>query len=167
MVDPVENYASPVRGPRLALFEPDIPQNAGTLFRLGACLGFPVDLIEPAGFDASDRAMRRAAMDYFGHVEITRHLNWAAFLAFTLANGHRIVAATTHGAVAHHTFAFSERDVILLGRESAGLPEAVHRSAHARVAIPLRPGLRSLNVALAGAMLMGEALRQLDGFAPL
>ena len=167
MVDPVENYAQDIRGPRLALFEPDIPQNAGTLFRLGACLGVPVDLIEPAGFDASDRAMRRAAMDYFGHVEIVRHLNFQAFLSFARAKGLRIIAATTHGAIAHHAFSFSSRDIILLGRESAGLPEAVHQNADARVVIPLRPGLRSLNVALAGAMLMGEALRQLEGFAAL
>lgn len=149
---------------RLALYEPDIPQNAGTLFRLGACLGVPVDLIEPAGFDASDRNLKRAGMDYLGHVTIRRHLSFAHFEDWRANTGQRLVLATTKGAVSHIAFAFRPGDIILLGRESAGVPEAVHAAADARIAIPLQAGLRSLNIAIAGGILVAEALRQLDAF---
>lgn len=149
---------------RLALYEPDIPQNAGTLFRLGACFGIPVDLIEPAGFDASDRNLRRAGLDYLPHVTIERHISFTAFEAFRAGRGARLVLATTKGAMRHVDFAFQPGDIILLGRESAGVPEDVHARADARVIIPMRPGLRSLNIAIAGGILVGEALRQLDGF---
>lgn len=152
---------------RLALFEPDIPQNAGTLMRLGACLGVPVDLIEPAGFDASDRNLRRAGLDYLDHVALERHLSFAHFEEWRRGRGHRLVLATTHGAIRHVDFRFQPGDILLLGRESAGAPPAVHAAADARVAIPLRPGLRSLNIAVSAAILVGEALRQLDGFGPL
>lgn len=152
-------------GPRLALFEPDIPQNAGTIFRLAACLGVPVDLIEPAGFDASDRNLRRAGLDYLGHVEITRHANLSAFEAFRRTSGLRLVLATTRAATSHVDAAFQPGDIILLGRESAGVPEAVHEAADLRIRIPMRPGLRSLNVAVAAAIILGEAMRQTGGFA--
>jgi tRNA (cytidine/uridine-2'-O-)-methyltransferase len=165
MVDQTEKSG---RGPaiRLALHEPDIPQNAGTLFRLGACLGVPVDLIEPAGFDASDRNLRRAGLDYLAHADIRRHVSFAHFEEWRRAGRHRLVLATTRGAIAHHAFAFLAGDIILLGRESAGVPDHVHEAADARIAIPIRSGLRSLNVAVAGAILLGEALRQLDRFPP-
>jgi tRNA (cytidine/uridine-2'-O-)-methyltransferase len=148
--------------PDLALFQPDIPQNTGTLLRLGACLGVPVHVIGPAGFDLSDRALRRAGLDYLDHATLVRHVGWSAFLEAT--GGRRLVLATTRADATHVGFAFRPDDIILLGRESAGVPEAVHDRADARVRIPLRPGLRSLNVAIAGAMLMQEALRQTDGF---
>lgn len=165
MVDQKEISAA--RAPlRLALYEPDIPQNAGTLFRLGACLGVPVDLIEPAGFDASDRNLRRAGLDYLAHLEITRHLSFRHFDRWRQENGHRLVLATTRSAGSHHRFAFHSGDIILLGRESAGVPETVHAAADARIGIPIRAGLRSLNIAVAGGILVAEALRQLDAFPP-
>lgn len=168
MVDQAENFhplaqaASPRL--RLALYEPDIPQNAGTIFRLGACLGIAIDLIEPAGFDASDRNLKRAGMDYLGHVEIRRHLSFGYFDTWRRQNGYRLVLATTKGAVRHTDFAFEARDILLLGRESAGVPDGIHALADARVKIPLQPTMRSLNIAVAGAILIGEALRQLDAY---
>jgi tRNA (cytidine/uridine-2'-O-)-methyltransferase len=151
---------------RLALYEPDIPQNAGTLFRLAACMGITVDLIEPAGFDASDRNLRRAGLDYLGQVHIERHLDFAHFERWRRENGHRLVLATTHGAQNAYGFAFQPGDIVMLGRESAGAPPHVHEAAEARIALPLARGLRSLNIAVAGAMLVGEALRQLDALPP-
>jgi tRNA (cytidine/uridine-2'-O-)-methyltransferase len=149
---------------RLGLYQPDIPQNAGTILRLCACLGVAADIIEPAGFPATDRAFRRAGMDYLDQVEIARHVSWTAFReAFRPGGplaGRRLVLATTRGAVAHTAFTFSDDDVILLGRESAGVPEQVHAAADARIFVPMRSGLRSLNIAVAAAMLLGEALRQ-------
>lgn len=151
---------------RLALYEPDIPQNAGTLMRLAACLDLDLDLIEPAGFDASDRNLKRAGLDYLAHLRLKRHRSFSQFEEWRKAMGHRLVLATTKGAVAHHGFAFRPGDIILLGRESAGVPELVHDAADTRVAIPLKSGLRSLNIAVAGAILVGEALRQLDLYPP-
>ena len=151
---------------RLALYQPDIPQNTGTILRLAACLGVPVDVIEPAGFDMSDRALRRAGLDYLAHVDVTRHADWEAFVAARLAPaaGGRLVLLTSHGAVGHLEHRFEPRDVLLLGRESAGVPEHVHAAAGFRIRIPMRPGLRSLNIAVAAALVLGEALRQTDGF---
>lgn len=151
---------------RLALYQPDIPQNTGTILRLAACLGVAVDLIGPAGFDLSDKAFRRAGLDYLDHVALTRHLSFETFLAGIAAGPTvpRIVLLTTHGAVDHVDFAFRSDDVLLLGRESAGVPDAVHARADARVRIPVQPGLRSLNIAVAAAMALGEALRQTGGF---
>ncbi|MFM8750507.1 tRNA (cytidine(34)-2'-O)-methyltransferase [Rhabdaerophilum sp.] len=152
---------------RLALYEPDIPQNAGTLMRLCACLGLPMDLIEPAGFDASDRNLRRAGLDYLHALRPERHLSFGHFEEWRRARAHRLVLATTRADVAHHHFRFSPGDILLLGRESAGVPDHVHEAADARLAIPLRPGLRSLNVAVAGGILVAEAMRQLDLFPPM
>ncbi len=146
---------------RLALFEPDIPQNTGALLRLGACLGIAVDVIEPCGFQLDDRRLRRAGMDYLERAALVRHGSWAQFLA-TRAAG-RLVLLTTKASVSYHRFAFRADDTLLLGRESAGVPEAVHTAADARLRIPLQPGVRSLNVALAAALVLGEALRQTDG----
>lgn len=147
---------------RLALYQPDIPQNAGTILRLAACLGITVDVIGPAGFDMSDRNLRRAGLDYLDHVEIARHLSFAAFLAqrSTAAQTGRLVLLTTAADTVYTDFAFAENDTLLLGRESAGVPESVHRIADARLSIPMRAGLRSLNIAVAAAMVLGEALRQ-------
>jgi tRNA (cytidine/uridine-2'-O-)-methyltransferase len=145
---------------RLALYGPDIPQNTGTILRMAACLGVPVDLIEPAGFDMTDRALKRAALDYLVHAEIERHASFATFDAVRRREGRRLVLLTTR-AEAHYTgFAFEARDTLLLGRESAGVPGAIHTLADARLCIPIRPGLRSLNIAVAAAMVLGEALRQ-------
>ena len=150
----------------LALFEPDIPQNAGTLMRLGACLNVRVHLIEPAGFPTSDRHFRRAGMDYLDRVEIVRHVSWRTFHAWQKEAGQRLVLATTKAAMPYFDFAWHPDDIILLGRESKGVPDTVQEAADARVLIPLMPGLRSLNVALAGGMILGEALRQTRGFPP-
>jgi tRNA (cytidine/uridine-2'-O-)-methyltransferase len=144
---------------RLALFEPDIPQNTGTLLRLAACFGVEVDLIEPCGFLLDDRRFRRSGLDYMANIAIRRHASWQAFI-----DDHdpcsRLILMTTSGSIALHQFCFAGGDTILLGRESAGVPEEVHRAAFERVVIPLRRPARSLNVALAGAIALAEALRQ-------
>ncbi len=146
---------------RIALFQPDIAGNVGTLLRLGACLGIGVDLIEPMGFPWSGRALARSGMDYAGLVEVRRHVDWNAFVA-TAAG--RIVLATTTGAVPLPAARFEPDDILLLGSEGAGVPAHVHDRADLRVRVPMRAGLRSLNVAVAGAMLLGEALRQTEGW---
>ncbi|HTZ37476.1 MAG TPA: TrmH family RNA methyltransferase, partial [Stellaceae bacterium] len=148
-----------------ALYEPDIPQNTGALLRLAACFGVALDLIEPLGFLFDDRRLKRAALDYAALAAVRRHASWQAFLAARDAPT-RLVLLTTGGAVALDRFRFAADDTLLLGRESAGVPEAVHRAADARVAIRLRPGARSLNVALAGAIALYEALRQTGGLPP-
>lgn len=142
---------------RLALYEPDIPQNTGALLRLGACLGVALDIIEPCGFILDDRRLRRAAMDYLESAEVARHSSWRAYQA---QNDRRLILLTTKAALRYTDFEFRTSDTLLVGRESAGVPEAVHRAAAARLTIPMRPGLRSINVALAAAMVLGEALRQ-------
>jgi tRNA (cytidine/uridine-2'-O-)-methyltransferase len=145
---------------RLALYQPDIPQNTGTIVRLGACLAVPVAIIEPAGFPVTDRNFRRAGMDYLDRIAVERHASWRAFADDLAARGGRLVLATTRAELRYTDFAFAATDTILLGRESAGVPDEVHAAADARLGIPLAPGLRSLNVAVAAAMLLGEALRQ-------
>jgi tRNA (cytidine/uridine-2'-O-)-methyltransferase len=150
---------------RLALYQPDIAQNTGTILRLAACLGVGVDTIAPTGFDMSDRALRRAGLDYLAHVEIVRHASLADFEAARQRSGSRLVLLTTRAEVSYTSFAFQPTDTLLLGRESAGVPEAVHQAAAARLRIPMRPGLRSLNVAMAAAMVLGEGLRQTGGLA--
>ncbi len=149
---------------RLGLYQPDIPQNTGTMLRLAACLGAPVEIVEPAGFDVSDRHLRRSGMDYLERAGVTRHLSWRAFEEWRAATGIRLVLATTRGAVPYTDYAFRPGDLILMGRESAGVPDEVHAAADARVLIPMQPGLRSLNVAVSAAMILGEALRQTAGF---
>jgi tRNA (cytidine/uridine-2'-O-)-methyltransferase len=149
---------------RIALFEPDIPQNTGTILRLAACLGLEVHLIEPAGFPTSDRAFRRAGMAYLDQVTLTRHLNWGAFEDWRRSHGGRLVLFTTKASTRFVDYAFRADDVLLFGRESAGVPEHVHAAADARLVIPMREGLRSLNVAVAAAMAASEALRQTGGW---
>ena len=144
----------------IALYQPDIAQNTGTILRLAACLDVPVHIVEPAGFPVSDRAFRRAGMDYLDHVSITRHASWNAFDAWRRAEFLRLALFTTRAAASYLSHRFTQDDVLLFGRESAGVPDAVHAAADARLSIPIKPGLRSLNVAMACAMAVGEALRQ-------
>jgi tRNA (cytidine/uridine-2'-O-)-methyltransferase len=152
---------------RLALYEPDIPQNTGAVLRLAACLGVGVDIIEPCGFVLDDKRLRRVGMDYLDAVELARHASWARYLA---AHGEeRIVLLTTAAETDYQDFRFAPDDVLLCGRESAGVPEAVHAAADARIRVPMAPGARSLNVAVAAAIVLAEALRQtglLPGLLP-
>jgi len=145
---------------RIALYQPDIPGNAGTILRLGACLGIGIDIIEPAGFVLSDANLRRAGMDYIAKAMLNRHVNHTAFEAWRSTTGRRVVLASTKAALPYTDFAFRPDDVLLFGRESAGVPDDVHDGADARILIPMQPGQRSLNVAVSAAMIAGEALRQ-------
>jgi tRNA (cytidine/uridine-2'-O-)-methyltransferase len=154
---------------RLGLFQPDIPQNLGSMMRLCACLDVIVDVIEPCGFPLSDRSLRRAAMDYREKSEFELHASWENFLAAPARRDGRLVLFTTRAAQPYTRFAFQPGDTLLFGRESAGVPDEVHERAQARLVIPIRPDTRSINVATAAAMALGEALRQTGGFpgAPL
>jgi tRNA (cytidine/uridine-2'-O-)-methyltransferase len=152
-----------VRRMRIALYEPDIPQNTGTILRLAACLGIEAHLIEPAGFPASDRAFRRAGMDYLDQVALVRHASWETFAAWRRAEGLRLVLFTTRATTSYLAHNFAPRDILLFGRESSGVPEEVHAAAEVRLKVPIRPALRSLNVAMTCAMAVGEALRQVGG----
>jgi tRNA (cytidine/uridine-2'-O-)-methyltransferase len=143
---------------RLALYQPDIPQNTGAILRLCACLGVAVELIEPFGFVWDDRHLKRAGMDYLEQVTLTRHRSWEAFQ--TAPKAGRLILLTTQGTTPYHRFGFRDDDTLLFGRESAGVPDEVHRAADARVTVPMRRGLRSINVAMAAGMVLGEALRQ-------
>jgi tRNA (cytidine/uridine-2'-O-)-methyltransferase len=145
---------------RIALYEPDIPQNTGAILRLCACLGVEAHIVEPAGFPTSDRAFRRAGMDYLDHVEIRRHANWAAFEHWRLEARSRLILFTTKASMSYLDHSYQAGDILLFGRETSGVPNAVHEAADARVLIPMRQGLRSLNVAMVAAMAVGEALRQ-------
>ena len=152
---------------RLALYQPDIPQNTGTMLRMAACLGVPVEIIEPAGFDVSDRNFRRAGLDYLDALEITRHPSWRAFEAWRAERrGCGSCSRRRRRRPPTRSSPFDRDDVILVGRESAGVPDEVHAAADARIVVPMRPGLRSLNVAVAAAMILGEALRQTGAFPP-
>lgn len=145
---------------RLALFQPDIPQNAGSMLRLAACLGVGVDIVEPCGFVWSDRHLKRAGMDYIGRARLVRHASWDAFDEARRARTSRLILLTTEGSIAHTEFAFAAGDTLMVGRESAGVPTAVHGVAEARIRVPMAAGMRSLNVAMAAAIVLGEALRQ-------
>ena len=147
---------------QIALFQPDIPQNTGTILRLCACLGAAAHIIEPAGFPISDRHFRRAGMDYLDHVALTRHDSWSKFEEWRNEAGSRLVLLTTKAADSYLDLRYRSDDILPFGRESAGVPDEVAAAADARVVIPIRPDLRSLNVAMAVAMALGEALRQTD-----
>jgi len=147
----------------LALFQPDIPQNAGTVMRLGACLGMPVHVIEPAGFTMSDRALRRAGLDYLAHLRLVRHDDWPAFEAWRAAAERRLVLLTTQSRTNYTNLIYRKDDILLCGQESAGVPPFVRDTVDASVRIPMRAGMRALNVAVAAAMVTGEALRQTGG----
>ena len=145
---------------RIALFEPDIAQNTGTILRLAACLGVAAHIVEPAGFPVSDRAFLRAGMDYLDQVALTRHRSWQAFEEWRRGAGARLVLFSTQAERSYLEHTYDAADVLMFGRESAGVPPQVHAAADARLVIPIRAGLRSLNVAMACAMAVGEALRQ-------
>ena len=147
---------------RLALFQPDIPQNVGAAIRLAACLGITLDVIEPCGFPLSDKSLRRVAMDYVDQVDLEHHNSWGDFLAHPARSQGRLVLFTTRSADPYIAFEFQPGDTLLFGRESAGVPDEVHDAADARLYIPIRG--RSLNVTKAAAMALGEALRQTGGF---
>lgn len=146
---------------RIVLYQPDIPGNTGAVLRLAACLGLAVDIVEPAGFDMSDRALRRAGMDYIEMAALSRHVSWDAFAAWARGEGRRLLLFSTGATLPYTRFAFAPGDLLLFGRESAGVPDHVHEAADARLTIPMRPGARSLNLALCAAMAAGEAIRQI------
>lgn len=150
---------------RLALYQPDIPQNTGTLMRLCACLDVPLDIIGPTGFDMSDKALRRAGMDYLDHLKLTKHLSYDAFLDTDQRHQSRLILTTTRTEQRYTDFTFQPEDILLLGRESSGVPPEVVSTVDAAVTIPMAAELRSLNIAVAGAMILGEALRQTEGFS--
>ncbi len=153
---------------QIALFQPDIPQNAGTILRLCACLNVEAHIIEPAGFPVSDRHFRRAGMDYLDQVTITRHDLWSKFEQWRNDNRYRLILFTTKASLSYLDYSYGPADILLFGRESAGVPDEVVAAADARLVIPIRSGMRSLNVAVSAAMALGEALRQTssDGSAP-
>ncbi|MCJ8148395.1 tRNA (cytidine(34)-2'-O)-methyltransferase [Shinella sedimenti] len=145
---------------RIALYQPDIAGNTGTMLRFAACMGLAVDIIEPAGFDISDRSLKRAGMDYLASVTLTRHVSWDRFEDWRSQTGRRLILASTKAAGIYTDFAYRPDDILLFGRESAGVPDHVHDIADGRVLIPMVEGQRSINVALSAAMICGEALRQ-------
>lgn len=147
---------------RIALYQPDIPQNAGAAFRLAACLDVPVDIIEPAGFVFNDANLRRVGMDYLDQTQITRHISWDRYLREAAPT--RLVLLTTAATQRHVDFDFDAKDTLMVGRESSGVPGDVHERADARIRIPMQPGTRSLNVVTALTLALGEALRQVGGF---
>ena len=149
----------------IALYEPDIPQNTGTILRLCACLGVAAHLIEPAGFPITDQAFRRAAMDYLDQVTIHRHASWQAFDSWRRSEGLELALFTTRGSISYLDHDYRRPGILIFGRESAGVPERVAESADTRLVIPVREGLRSLNIAMACAMAVGEAIRQTRGSA--
>jgi tRNA (cytidine/uridine-2'-O-)-methyltransferase len=145
---------------RLALFQPDIPQNTGTILRLCACLDVEAHIIEPAGFPVSDRHFRRAGMDYLDHVSIVRHVSWNAFCGWRMTQRGRLLLLSSKATRSYLDVRFSDDDILMLGRESAGVPDDVAEAVDERLLIPMAARLRSLNVAMAAAMVLGEALRQ-------
>jgi len=150
--------------PDIALYQPDIPQNTGTLLRLAACMDVTVHLIEPAGFPLSDHALKRAGMDYIERAKLQRHMDWESFREWQLAEKRRLILMTTKGTRPYTQFAFKKGDLILMGRESSGVPEEIHQLADSRLLIPMKNGMRSLNMAVSTGMVLGEALRQTDCF---
>lgn len=150
--------------PALALYQPDIAGNTGTLIRLSACLGTQLHIIAPAGFRHDDKALRRAGMDYAALASVVRHDDFATFAQMTSAQDRRIILASTKGEIPHTSFAFEAGDLLLLGRESSGVPNEVHDCANARVFIPMHKGARSINQAVSGGIILSEALRQLSAF---
>lgn len=151
----------------IALYQPDIANNTGTLIRLGACLGTTIHIIHPTGFPFSARALARAGLDYVDHAAVREHASWAQFNAWRHEAGRRLVLLTTKAETSAYAVAYGNDDILMVGRESAGVPDAVAEACDLRVRIPMRDGLRSINVALAATLVLGEAMRQTDGFAGL
>ena len=145
---------------RIALYQPDIPQNTGNIFRLGACLGVPVDIIEPTGFIFDDRKFKRSAMDYINHIEYKKHIDWQHFYDWTKKNKFRLILMTTKTSQSFYEFEFSSTDILLFGRESAGVPEEIHELVDHRLTIPMKKGVRSMNLSSSVALVIGEGLRQ-------
>ncbi|EJF89207.1 tRNA (cytidine(34)-2'-O)-methyltransferase [Bartonella tamiae] len=145
----------------IALYQPDIAGNAGTILRLGACLGVSVHIIEPAGFNLSDRNLKRAGMDYLELATLQRHLDWQHFVDSMKALNRRIILLTTKASQSYTDFSYQKGDILLFGRESAGVPQTIHNCVDAEVTIPMQSEARSINIALSVAMSTGEALRQL------
>jgi tRNA (cytidine/uridine-2'-O-)-methyltransferase len=148
----------------IALFEPDIPQNTGSIVRLAACMSVELHIIEPCGFPFDDKRLRRVALDYYEHATLVRHLSWQAFLEFRQKRGSRLLLMTTHASQLYTDVSYQTGDILLFGRESSGVPDYVHAAADVRLRIPLKPGTRSLNLAQSASMVVGEALRQTNGF---
>ena len=146
---------------RIALFQPDIPQNTGNIFRLGACLGISLDIIEPTGYVFDEKRFKRSAMDYFEKVNFKRHLDWDEFIKWVNINNFRLILLTTKANKSYLDFSFKKNDILLFGRESAGVPDLVHDIVDSKLKIPMRKGLRSINLSSAVAMVAGEACRQL------
>ena len=149
---------------RIALYEPDIPQNTGNILRLAACLGLDIDIIEPTGYIINDKRLKRSAMDYIKHIEYKRHLDWDAFFVWAKDNNFRLVLLTTKSDKNYCDYNFQENDILLFGRESAGVPEKVHNAVDDKLTIPMVKGLRSINVSSAVALVVGESYRQLNLF---
>lgn len=151
----------------LALYQPDIANNAGTLIRLGACLGTTIHIIHPTGFAFSAKSLARAGLDYVDHASVREHVSWTRFDAWRRSEGRRLVLLTTKAETSAYAVIYGADDILMVGRESAGVPDAVADAADLRVRIPMRDGLRSINVALAATLILGEAKRQTDGFTAL
>ena len=149
---------------RIALFQPDIPQNTGNILRLGACLDIKIDIIEPTGYVFDDKKFKRASMDYIKHIEYKRHLDWNAFFKWSKNNHYRIILFTTKSKTKYTEYLFKKNDILLFGQESAGVPDSVHKTVNKRLTIPMVKGLRSINVSSAVSLVVGEACRQLDLF---
>ena len=146
---------------RIALFEPDIPQNAGNIFRLGACLGIPIDIIEPAGFVIDDKRLKRASMDYYDYLDLTKHVSWEKFYEWSKKNSFQLILLTTKSQKSYYDYKFQAKDIILFGRESAGVPDYVHEAVDERLTIPMIKGPRSINLSSSVSMVSGEMIRQL------
>ena len=146
---------------RIALFEPDIPQNTGNIFRLGACLGIEVDIIEPTGYIFDDKRLKRSSMDYIDHIKYKKHLDWEAFYKWVKENSFRLILLTTKSEKKYTDYQFQHRDILLFGRESAGVPQNIHDCVEEQLTIPMVKNLRSINVSSSVAMVIGEACRQL------
>ena len=149
---------------RIALYQPDIPQNTGNIFRLAACLGVSVDVIEPAGFFFDDKRLQRSLMDYMDHLDYKKHIDWDSFYQWSLKHHYRLILLTTKSQKKYYEYKYNNNDILLFGRESAGVPEKIHKCVNERLLIPMQKGLRSLNVSSAASMVLGEALRQIHTY---
>ena len=147
---------------RIALFQPDIPQNTGNIFRLGACLGVPVDIIEPTGFIFDDKKFKRSAMDYIDHINYKRHIDWEHFYEWSQKNKFRLILMTTKTNQSFYKFQFKSSDILLFGRESAGVPDNIHQIVDHRLTIPMKEGVRSINLSSSVALVLGESIRQIN-----
>ena len=149
---------------RIALYQPDIPQNTGNIFRLGACLGVSIDIIEPTGFIFDDKRFKRSAMDYLDHIDYKRHIDWQHFYDWKKENNFRLILMTTKSQKSLYNFKFNPSDILLFGRESAGVPKNIHNIVDHRLKIPMKGGVRSINLSSSVALVLGEGLRQTNQF---